>query len=188
MAWSPACGGRRWKPAVGPGSRSSPSDRHSPARTRERSNTRRNSFPRSSRRWSRRSTRATSAGAHSRSRRTWLGEQQAKAADCAHNGSMPKPAPPKRDPASVDAPPAGEGPTADEAAPGAADGFAGFELDDRLLATVADLGYEEPTPIQREAIPLLLAGRDILAEAPTGTGKTAAFALPILQRITIGAA
>ena len=101
---------------------------------------------------------------------------------------MPKPAPPKRDPASVDAPPAGEGPTADEAAPGAADGFAGFELDDRLLATVADLGYEEPTPIQREAIPLLLAGRDILAEAPTGTGKTAAFALPILQRITIGAA
>ena len=46
------------------------------------------------------------------------------------------------------------------------DGFAGFELDERLLATVSDLGYEEPTPIQREAIPLLLAGRDILAEAP----------------------
>ena len=63
-----------------------------------------------------------------------------------------------------------------------------FDLDERLLATVADLGYEEPTPIQREAIPLLLGGRDILAEAPTGTGKTAAFALPILQRITIGAA
>ena len=70
----------------------------------------------------------------------------------------------------------------------AVDGFAGFELDERLLATVSDLGYEEPTPIQREAIPLLLAGRDILAEAPTGTGKTAAFALPILQRITIGEA
>jgi ATP-dependent RNA helicase DeaD len=68
------------------------------------------------------------------------------------------------------------------------DGFAEFGLDDRLLATVADLGYEEPTPIQREAIPLLLEGRDILAEAPTGTGKTAAFALPILQRITIGQA
>ena len=74
---------------------------------------------------------------------------------------------------------------ADSPAP---DGFATFDLDDRLLATVADLGYEEPTPIQREAIPLLLGGRDILAEAPTGTGKTAAFALPILQRITIGAA
>ncbi len=70
----------------------------------------------------------------------------------------------------------------------AAEGFAGFGLDDRLLATVADLGYEEPTPIQREAIPLLLDGRDILAEAPTGTGKTAAFALPVLQRITIGEA
>jgi ATP-dependent RNA helicase DeaD len=70
----------------------------------------------------------------------------------------------------------------------APDGFADFGLDERLLATVADLGYEEPTPIQREAIPLLLDGRDILAEAPTGTGKTAAFALPILQRITIGAA
>ena len=70
----------------------------------------------------------------------------------------------------------------------ASDGFASFDLDERLLATVADLGYEEPTPIQREAIPLLLGGRDLLAEAPTGTGKTAAFALPILQRITIGAA
>ena len=70
----------------------------------------------------------------------------------------------------------------------APDGFAEFGLEDRLLATVADLGYEEPTPIQREAIPLLLDGRDILAEAPTGTGKTAAFALPILQRITIGQA
>ena len=72
--------------------------------------------------------------------------------------------------------------------PAATDGFTSFGLDDRLLATVADLGYEEPTPIQREAIPLLLEGRDILAEAPTGTGKTAAFALPILQRITIGQA
>ena len=86
----------------------------------------------------------------------------------------------------------GDAPLDDAASPPtgerAPDGFAGFDLDQRLLATVADLGYEEPTPIQREAIPLLLAGRDILAEAPTGTGKTAAFALPILQRITIGAA
>jgi ATP-dependent RNA helicase DeaD len=45
------------------------------------------------------------------------------------------------------------------------------------------LGYEEPTPIQREAIPPLLAGRDLLGQAATGTGKTAAFALPMLQRI-----
>jgi len=74
-------------------------------------------------------------------------------------------------------------PTTDET-----DGFAGLDLDPRLLRTIAALGYEEPTPIQREAIPPLLAGRDLLAEAPTGTGKTAAFALPTLQRIPIGEA
>ena len=97
-------------------------------------------------------------------------------------GSMPKVARPKAVPATIDTPPP-EQPDAESF-----DGFSSFELDERLLATVADLGYEEPTPIQREAIPLLLAGRDILAEAPTGTGKTAAFALPILERITIGEA
>ncbi len=70
----------------------------------------------------------------------------------------------------------------------ATEGFAGLELDPRLLSAIAALGYEEPTPIQREAIPPLLAGRDLLAEAPTGTGKTAAFALPTLQRISIGSA
>ena len=48
------------------------------------------------------------------------------------------------------------------------------------------LGYEEPTPIQAEAIPPLLEGRDLLGEAATGTGKTAAFALPLLQRISAG--
>ncbi|MGZ9277368.1 MAG: DEAD/DEAH box helicase [Candidatus Limnocylindrales bacterium] len=69
-----------------------------------------------------------------------------------------------------------------------AEGFVGLGLDERLLTAISDLGYEEPTPIQREAIPILLAGRDLLAEAPTGTGKTAAFALPVLQRIEIGAA
>ena len=51
------------------------------------------------------------------------------------------------------------------------------------MRTLAGLGYEEPTPIQLAAIPPLLEGRDLLAEAPTGTGKTAAFALPILQRL-----
>ncbi len=63
------------------------------------------------------------------------------------------------------------------------DGFASLGLDVRLVETLESLGYEEPTPIQREAIPPLLAGRDVLAEAPTGTGKTAAFALPILHRL-----
>jgi ATP-dependent RNA helicase DeaD len=52
-----------------------------------------------------------------------------------------------------------------------------------LVDAVADLGYEEATPVQREAIPLLLEGRDVLAQAATGTGKTAAFALPMIQRL-----
>ncbi len=64
--------------------------------------------------------------------------------------------------------------------------FAALGLGPALLETLAALGYEEPTPIQLEAIPPLLAGSDLLAEAPTGTGKTAAFALPILQRLTTG--
>src|SRR4029078_5265844 len=52
-----------------------------------------------------------------------------------------------------------------------------------LLKTISGLGYEEPTPIQRQTIPHLLAGRDLLGQAATGTGKTAAFALPALQMI-----
>ncbi|MBX7266638.1 DEAD/DEAH box helicase [Micromonospora sp. Llam7] len=61
--------------------------------------------------------------------------------------------------------------------------FADLGLRPELLAALAALGYEEPTPIQREAIPPLLAGRDLLGQAATGTGKTAAFALPLLQRM-----
>jgi ATP-dependent RNA helicase RhlE len=52
-----------------------------------------------------------------------------------------------------------------------------------LLQAVRDLGYEQPTPVQEQAVPLVLAGRDLMAGAQTGTGKTAAFALPILQRL-----
>src|SRR4029077_10198359 len=62
-------------------------------------------------------------------------------------------------------------------------GFDGLGLIDALAASVSALGYEEPTPVQREAIPLLIAKRDLLAQAATGTGKTAAFALPMLQRL-----
>jgi len=52
-----------------------------------------------------------------------------------------------------------------------------------LVRTVAEEGYEQPTPVQEQAIPLVLAGRDVLAAAQTGTGKTAAFTLPILDRL-----
>ena len=65
-------------------------------------------------------------------------------------------------------------------------GFAALGLEARLLATLEQLGYEEPTPIQREAIPPLLAGKDVLGQAATGTGKTAAFTLPLLQRLAQG--
>ncbi len=60
--------------------------------------------------------------------------------------------------------------------------FAELGLSPALLQALNALGYEEPTPIQSEAIPPLLAGRDLLGQAATGTGKTAAFALPFLQR------
>ena len=63
------------------------------------------------------------------------------------------------------------------------DGFAGLGLDPDLCLAVSGLGFDEPTPIQRAAIPPLLAGRDLVGQAATGTGKTAAFALPLLQRI-----
>ncbi|MEU1686711.1 DEAD/DEAH box helicase [Micromonospora sp. NPDC005707] len=69
-------------------------------------------------------------------------------------------------------------PAEDEAA-----AFADLGLRTELLNALAVLGYEEPTPIQREAIPPLLAGQDLLGQAATGTGKTAAFALPLLQRM-----
>jgi len=64
-----------------------------------------------------------------------------------------------------------------------APGFAQLGLRAELLQSLASLGYEDPTPIQRESIPPLLDGADLLGQAATGTGKTAAFALPILNRI-----
>ena len=67
--------------------------------------------------------------------------------------------------------------------PISAAGFASLGLDSRVLDALTALGYEEPTPIQRAAIPLQIAGRDVLAQAATGTGKTAAFALPLLQQL-----
>ena len=61
--------------------------------------------------------------------------------------------------------------------------FAALGLTDNLARAVASQGYAAPTPIQSKAIPLVLAGRDVLASAQTGTGKTAAFTLPLLQRL-----
>ncbi|MBX3475824.1 MAG: DEAD/DEAH box helicase [Planctomycetes bacterium] len=62
--------------------------------------------------------------------------------------------------------------------------FEALSLDTALLRALAEEGYERPTQIQRDSIPVGLAGGDLLAVAPTGTGKTAAFTLPILQRLS----
>ncbi len=75
---------------------------------------------------------------------------------------------------------------ADDVSPEASP-FAELGLDPRITATLTTLGYEEPTPIQRAAIPVLLEGRDVLGQAATGTGKTAAFTLPLIQRAALGA-
>ena len=72
-------------------------------------------------------------------------------------------------------------PTADNAP--VASGFGGLALHPDVLAVLADVGYESPSPIQAATIPPLLEGRDVLGTAQTGTGKTAAFALPILSRL-----
>ena len=61
--------------------------------------------------------------------------------------------------------------------------FADFALHERLLKAVAELNFTEPTPVQREAIPPALAGKDLRVIAQTGSGKTAAFALPLLNRL-----
>jgi superfamily II DNA/RNA helicase len=63
--------------------------------------------------------------------------------------------------------------------------FASLGLIDPLVRTLAELQYATPTPIQAQAIPLVLAGRDLMAAAQTGTGKTAGFALPLLQQLTM---
>ncbi|GGE73604.1 DEAD/DEAH box helicase [Massilia psychrophila] len=65
--------------------------------------------------------------------------------------------------------------------------FASLGLIDPLVRTLGTLGYQAPTPVQAQAIPAVLAGRDVLAAAQTGTGKTAGFALPILQNLTMQA-
>ena len=65
-------------------------------------------------------------------------------------------------------------------------GFGGFGFSEALLRTLADKGYSEPSPIQKAAFPELMLGRDLVGQAQTGTGKTAAFALPLLERLESG--
>src|SRR5690606_26003588 len=61
--------------------------------------------------------------------------------------------------------------------------FSTLGLHPSVLAAITAVGYEEPSPIQTKSIPLIMAGHDMIGQAQTGTGKTAAFALPILSRI-----
>lgn len=61
--------------------------------------------------------------------------------------------------------------------------FVSFSLDEKIIQAVNELAYRNPTPIQQQVIPLILANRDVMARAKTGTGKTAAFALPIINNI-----
>src|SRR5690349_23499457 len=61
--------------------------------------------------------------------------------------------------------------------------FASLGLIGPLLRNLQDLNYQTPTPVQQQAIPAVLAGKDVMAAAQTGTGKTAGFALPLLQRL-----
>src|SRR4051794_32437526 len=64
--------------------------------------------------------------------------------------------------------------------------FAELGLSEPLLKAIGELGYEQPTPIQEQTIEMLLSGQDVIAQAQTGTGKTAAFALPVLQKLDPG--
>jgi len=64
--------------------------------------------------------------------------------------------------------------------------FTEFEFDGRLMEGIEASNYEEATPVQQQVIPLILQGKDIIASAQTGTGKTAAFLLPLIHKILTG--
>ena len=61
--------------------------------------------------------------------------------------------------------------------------FESFHLDERIASAIAEMGYAKPTPIQVKAIPAVLAGRDVMGAAQTGTGKTAGYGLPAIHRV-----
>lgn len=62
--------------------------------------------------------------------------------------------------------------------------FTDFNLDSRIVKAITELGFEEPTPIQQKTIPVALEGKDLIGQAQTGTGKTAAFSIPLIERIS----
>ena len=64
--------------------------------------------------------------------------------------------------------------------------FTSLGLSDPILDAVAKQGYDTPTPIQAQAIPAVISGKDVMGAAQTGTGKTAGFTLPILERLSVG--
>jgi len=98
-------------------------------------------------------------------------------ADRGANGTEPKAAPPPTAAGAPTPPPAPE--PEDDLAPT----FEDLGLSGALLRSIRDVGYEAPTPIQLQTIPVLLGGRDVIAQAQTGSGKTAAFGLPIIEAI-----
>ena len=61
--------------------------------------------------------------------------------------------------------------------------FEELQLDERIIRAITEMGFEEASPIQAQAIPVVLEGRDMIGQAQTGTGKTAAFGLPLLQKV-----
>ncbi|HWQ61100.1 MAG TPA: DEAD/DEAH box helicase, partial [Negativicutes bacterium] len=61
--------------------------------------------------------------------------------------------------------------------------FGGIQLSKKILAAITEMGFEEPSPIQTQTIPLVASGRDVVGQAQTGTGKTAAFGIPIMEKI-----
>ena len=61
--------------------------------------------------------------------------------------------------------------------------FDTLQLDERILRAVTEMGFEEASPIQAQAIPVAMEGRDMIGQAQTGTGKTAAFGIPLLQKV-----
>ena len=62
--------------------------------------------------------------------------------------------------------------------------FGSLLLDKKIVTALTDMGFEEPSPIQEQTIPLVLDGYDVIGQAQTGTGKTAAFGIPLVQSIT----